>query len=261
MQSKFLRNWGAYLRYHDLPGREPARVYLHGLGSASSADYPTVVAHPALRQHRSLLIDFLGFGFSDRPEAFGYSLEDHARTIADLLDDLGLLGCAIIGHSMGGSVAITLAALRPDLVSRLVVAEANLDPASGAISTSIASQTETGFKTRGLAILMGEVAAQAEGGSLSSAAYLSTLRAASPHAIYHSAVSLVRGTQPTMRERFVGLTIPRAFIFGEESLPDDDAEQLPQYGISVLTVPNAGHGMAHDNPGGFAEAIAMALQG
>lgn len=259
MQSRFLPQWQAYIRYHDLPGAEPARVYLHGLGSASSADFPTIVAHPALRQHRSLLIDFLGFGFSDRPEGYGYSLEDHCQTVAELLDYLGLQGCAVIGHSMGGSVAITLAALRPNLVSRLVVAEGNLDPAAGTISTLIAGQTETEFKNQGLAVLMDLVAAQAREGSLSSAAYLSTLRAAAPHAIYRSAVSLVEGTRPTMRERFVALPIPRAFVFGQESMPDEDVEYLPQYGIKIFTVPDAGHGMAHDNPRGFAEAIAVAL--
>ncbi len=57
----------AVLRYHDLPGREPARVFLAGLGLAAAAGFAHVVAEPELSGRRSLLVDCLGFGFSDRP--------------------------------------------------------------------------------------------------------------------------------------------------------------------------------------------------
>ena len=44
----------------------------------------------------------------------------------------GAPGAELVAHSMGGAVAIVLAARRPDLVSRLVLTEANLDPAPAA---------------------------------------------------------------------------------------------------------------------------------
>ena len=139
MESIFLPKWQAFLRYHDLPGRSPTRVYLHGLAiSSSSASFTKVVMKPDLTDHRSLLIDFLGFGFSDKPKEFSYTHEDQARAIAGLLDYLDLRDCEFVGHSMGGSVAITLAALRPELVSRLVVAEGNLDPGGGQTSKRVA---------------------------------------------------------------------------------------------------------------------------
>jgi pimeloyl-ACP methyl ester carboxylesterase len=43
-----------------------------------------------------VLVDFLGAGFSDAPEAFSYSLEDHARTVAALLDRLGLAASMVV---------------------------------------------------------------------------------------------------------------------------------------------------------------------
>jgi pimeloyl-ACP methyl ester carboxylesterase len=59
------------------------------------------------------------------------------------------------------------------------------------------------------------------------------------------------------------MTIPRAYIFGEQSLPDPWArdlwDALASEGIQVLSVPNAGHGMAWDNPSGVAEALNTAL--
>ena len=65
MRAHFLPEIGASLCYHDLPGRGPVCVYLHGLGSASSADFPEVAHHPRLAPYRALLVDFLGFGFSE----------------------------------------------------------------------------------------------------------------------------------------------------------------------------------------------------
>lgn len=259
MRALYLADHDAYLCYTDLPGRPPARVYIHGLGGASSADFVATASHPTLAGHRSILVDLLGFGFSDKPHAFSYTLEAHAETVARLLDHLGLAACDVVGHSMGGSVAITLAALRPDLVGRLVVAEANLDRGGGPLSRHIASQSEEAFTSRGFRHLLEQVRreAKAEGGW--QAIYLATLSASAPHALYRSARSLVEGTRPTMRERLLGMTIPRAFLFGERSLPDPDAQQLPAAGIRVLMVPGAGHPMMHENLEGFVTALAAAL--
>lgn len=260
MDSLYLPDLKAFLRYHDLPGRGPARVYLHGLGSASSTDFPATAAYPAHAGHRSLLVDLLGFGYSDRPRRFGYTLEDHAQTVARLLDGLGLAGCAVLGHSMGGSVAIVLAFLRPDLVSRLVVAEGNLDPGGGTVSTPIARQGGWLFGAVGYRLGLRSLAGKARGNP-SYASYASSWRACSPDALHRSAVGLVKGTVPTMRQMLLSLSIPRTYIFGQHSLPDPDRELLAGQGVKVLVVPGAGHAMMSDNPAGFAETLAAAFGG
>ncbi len=127
MKSLLLRDWQAFLRYEDLPGKNPTSIYLAGLGEACHATFASIVAqHSRLVAHRSVFVDLLGCGFSDGPKDFGYSLEEHADTVARLLDELDLRGCSVIGYSMGGALAITLAATRPDLVSRLVLMEGSL---------------------------------------------------------------------------------------------------------------------------------------
>ena len=70
---------GARVRWVELPGAEPATVYLHGLGSSAPAYFAQVAA---ATDRRSLLIDFLGFGLSDRPADFGYTMAEHADTVA-----------------------------------------------------------------------------------------------------------------------------------------------------------------------------------
>ncbi len=263
MKSYLLREWRAFLRYEDFSGEGANNVYLAGLILASHPSFASIVAgHPGLAEYRSVFVDLLGSGFSDAPEDFSYSLEDHASTVARLLDELGLKGCNIVGYSMSGAVAITLAAFRPDLVSRLVLMEANLDPlgpGEGMVSTRIASQTEDGFCASGFQALIDSFRKAGMEGDSTRASMAGSLQIAAPHALYRGAVNLVRGTVPTMRERLLQMKIPRTYIFGERSLPDPDWEELANQGIQVLAIPNAGHGMAWDNPEGVTEAIYQAL--
>lgn len=106
MKSFLLSTERASLRYHDLPGEGPPLVFLHGLGCASSCDYPCIAADPALTGRRSLLVDLLGSGFNDRPVGFGYTVADHARCVAALVGRLAPDAVDIFGHSMGCAVAI-----------------------------------------------------------------------------------------------------------------------------------------------------------
>ena len=259
MKSFLLPELQAYLRYEDLPGDEPVCVYLSGLGLSALGCFAAVAAEGGLAAHRSLFPDLLGCGYSERPQQFDYLLEDHARVVAALLDALGLAHCAVSGASLGGAVAITLAALRPDLVGSLILLEANLDPADGTFSRSVAEQSEEAFVAHGFQAAV-QFFRQAGGdGDAAAATVAGMLQVAAPHALYRSAVGLVRGTQPTMRQHLYRMSIPRAYIFGEQSLPDPNWEDLAAHGIRTLAVPAAGHGMMLDNPKGTADAIKIAF--
>ena len=133
----------ALLCYHYISGAKPTHVYLAGLGMSSTSLYPSVIYGSELSSYHTLMPDFLGFGYSDRPGGFGYSVDEHADSIAFLLDQLQASQCTLIGHSFGGAVAITLATKRPDLVARLVLAEAVLDAGDW---FGAASQSETNLR-------------------------------------------------------------------------------------------------------------------
>ena len=96
------------------------------------------------------------------------------------------------------------------------------------------------------------------------AALVGQFQMAAPYAIHRGAVSLVEGTQPTLRERFYRLNVPCAYVYGQRSVPANpesaspDApypDYLTREGIRVFVVPNAGHNMVWDNPNGFANAV------
>jgi pimeloyl-ACP methyl ester carboxylesterase len=259
MDAYLLSEWNAYLRYLDYPGQSPAIVYLAGLGIGATATYPYVFTNPILRQYRSIVADFLGFGYSDRPTTFGYTLKDHAASIASLLTYLDLKATTVIGHSMGGAIAIELASQFPDLVSTLILAEANLDVGGGPLSIRIAGQTETHFIDTGYQNLLEMIKRSGQTGDRGMALLFGSLQIADPCGLHRSAVSLVEGTQPVMREQLQRLNIPRLYMFGDQSLPDPDTERLPENGVDVAIIPNAGHAIMWDNPSAFAGGLASFL--
>jgi pimeloyl-ACP methyl ester carboxylesterase len=254
MKSYWLKRDKAFIRYIDTELDAPPIVFLHGLGTSSIADFSETIADMRFAAYRCLLVDFLGFGFSDRPQAFGYSLYDHADTIASLLDHLQLKDTALIGHSMGGTVAIALVQRRPDLVSKLIVAEPNLDPGVGSISKVIASQSETDFVETGFEKFVMALRLSAHQNPADSI-YLATFSQSDPTALYRSAVGLLEGTKPPQREILAGLNIPRPYLAGEQNVEEIPFEQLHKLGLTTYIVPKAGHAMMHENPEGFKQAL------
>lgn len=238
------------LRYHDWPGQGVPLLFVPGLGCAGSADWVGVAAHPALAGHRRLVVDLLGSGFSDKPADFPYSISAHARTLHDLLQALALPAVRLVGHSMGGAVAIELAGLLGERASALTLLEPNLDAGGGVFSRAVAAQSEARFAETGQR-RMAAMAAK-EGSKL----WAGTLASCAPQAVHRAAVSLVAGAQPSWREQLLALRLPRCVVFGQRSLPDEDLHRLPPLGVAVAVLPDAGHAMSEDNPGELARLLA-----
>jgi pimeloyl-ACP methyl ester carboxylesterase len=239
---------GSCIRWTEMPGEEPARLYVHGLGSISAVYHAHIAARPELAGRRSLFVDLPGHGISDRPEHFGYTLEEHADALATALDAAGLTGCELVAHSMGGAVAIVLAHRRPELVSRLLLTEANLDsmPPPTAGSSNIASYEEEEFVDGAHARVLENI------GPL----WAATMRLADPRALHRSATHLRRGSNPPMREILEGLPIERVYLQGELSGQLAGSQALEASGVQVVTVAGAGHNIMFDNPDAFVAAVA-----
>ncbi|GAA5025563.1 alpha/beta fold hydrolase [Actinopolymorpha pittospori] len=269
MRAVLLPHLDTWMRYLDLAGdthgdgvdgshgQEPVRVYLAGLGGAASADFAEVATSVRLRGARSLLVDLVGTGWSD-PADFGYTIEEHADAVAVVLDALNLRGCTVVGHSLGGGVAISLAHRRPDLVGTLVAAEPNLDPGVGYLSRHVANQSEEAFTTRGYDALRAVIDRDDRTAGMS--VFHATTGRWSKRGMYLTSVSMLAERRPTLREQLVAAPMHRAVLVGEGT-QNYDLSGLREASVGIHVVPAAGHGMTYDNPAGFAHAIATAIAG
>ncbi|MGH8859962.1 MAG: alpha/beta fold hydrolase, partial [Jatrophihabitantaceae bacterium] len=74
MRAHFLRDLQAFLRYLEVPGADPPVLWIHGWQCSSTAELASAAVQAPLAGRRSLLVDLLGHGYSDRPADFGYTL-------------------------------------------------------------------------------------------------------------------------------------------------------------------------------------------
>jgi pimeloyl-ACP methyl ester carboxylesterase len=248
----------AFLRYIEVPGDDPPLLWLHGWQCSSTGELMPAAVQAPLRGRRSLLIDFLGHGYSDKPLDFAYTSEAHARTIVALIDALRLRECGLVGHSMGGAVAVHVAMARATIVSLLVLAEPSIDAEGG---EPLGGQTEAQFVERGFGELLEAQAKEAEAMPDGlRAAHLGITRLVEPHALHREAVSLARGTKPSVRSVLGNLPMPRCYLRGERSDPEPDLERdLAAMGVGWKVVPKTGHPMGLQNPEGLAQTIAEVL--
>jgi len=102
-------------------GKGPPVLFLHGLGG-SWKDWSAVLPAFAAK-YRVMAVDFPGFGDSDKPEV-RYSVEWLTEIMEKFIRERKLEGTSLVGHSMGGLVALNLAARPNSGVKKLIVTDA-----------------------------------------------------------------------------------------------------------------------------------------
>lgn len=123
---RFVKIDGARLHVRDSadgdPGsrERPPLVLIHGLGG-NLRNFTHSLTPLLDGEFRTIAIDRLGSGYSTRPGGGGASLAEHAAMIARLIERLDLDRPVVVGHSMGGAVALRLAYDHPTCTRGLVL--------------------------------------------------------------------------------------------------------------------------------------------
>ena len=120
MHAHYVEVNGHRIRYFE-GGNGPPLLLVHGLGS-SSEDW-ALVLRELTQAHRVYAPDLLGWGGSDKPRDGDYSIAAETELVRGFMDAVRLPRADVGGVSMGGWVAMRLAALYPERVQRLVLVD------------------------------------------------------------------------------------------------------------------------------------------
>lgn len=114
---KYLDLHGDHVAYLD-EGQGEVILLIHGM-AGSSQTWRSVI-RPLSRNYRVVAPDLLGHGRSAKPRS-DYSLGAFAVSLRDLLDELGVAQATVVGHSLGGGVAMQFVYQHPDYARRLIL--------------------------------------------------------------------------------------------------------------------------------------------
>lgn len=260
IKSLYLSELDCFIRYYYIDGLEPARVYLHGAGDCGFRHF-NVATHHKLSGHKTLIIDFIGHGYSDKPRDFDYSIDKQAKFIIKILEKEKIAKSQIIGYSMGGTVGVFIAIQRIDLLDKLILYESNIIAGGGEWLRKFASVNESEFTDNidpNYIIEMRKKAVEGDEKAQESLTFMGDSK------IYYRSVVALVNLPMGLKSKFLGLNIPIAYVFGEKNYPENISRATPEIptlkemrknNIKIGVVPKAGHEMISDNLEGYVDVL------
>ena len=122
--SHFVEVDGVTVHYQEFgDAANPTLILIHGY-TASTYVWQTVAPMLAGENFHVVAVDLLGFGFSEKPAWFEYSIVSQARMIERFMDRIGIGRAILVGSSYGGAVASTVALDYRERVEKLVLVDA-----------------------------------------------------------------------------------------------------------------------------------------
>ena len=120
--SSFYRNVDGHRVHYLEEGPQSGRplLLIHGL-TGSTEDWRNLAPSFSKAGFHVYMLDLLGFGRTDQPADFSYSVHDQAEFVVHFMDAVGLRNADIAGWSMGGGIAQHIAFRHPDRVRRLIL--------------------------------------------------------------------------------------------------------------------------------------------
>jgi len=234
---------------HFTEGEGPPVVVLHGWG-ASIETVASIVSGlaPVAEVHA---LDLPGFGRSD-PPPLPWGVEDYSAFLARFLDELGIERAALIGHSNGGRVAISLAVTQPQRVGRIVLVDsAGIRPKRGFTYYRKVGLAKVAKHAARLLGAPGRRLQQTLVGRSASADYAAASPTMRP--------TFVRLVNADLRDLMPKISSPTLLIWGERdtATPLSDARimerLIPDAGLVVFQ--GAGHYSYLDEPHRFATIV------
>ncbi len=233
-------------------GRKQAVLYLHGLG-CSKADFAEATEAEGLQSHTLAAFDFPGCGGSPYPDDVTLGIDDLVEITHLVVSELGLGDFVIIGHSMGGLVALLYVRKHGARVKGFINVEGNMAPADCFFSRMVISHGLADF-TNGVFDGFRQTLAGSENKGFRQ--FAKTLESASPKALFDYSSPLVDYSDNVgLIQWFAELEAPKLYMYGSENSQLPYIPRLKDSGCKVLEIANSNHLPGYDNPQDYYQAI------
>ncbi len=242
------------LHYKYRPGGREILLFIHGLACSKESFYGAW-KQKKLKKYSLLAVDLPGFGKSDRPKDFSYSLTDHAGVLYELVRKIPHKKIHLVGHSMGGAIAVLLAQKNPKRFPSLMDVDGCLGSQNGSQQQHITPPTFEEFSNKlALRIENSKGTPEENGYKL----WYRWSRSSDPTGFQKSDESLIQLTRSgKIIDAFFSLPIKKVYFY-----PDRDG--LPRIlknvkRIKTIQIYGSGHFIMNDNPDEFYSKLAKEL--
>jgi len=259
---------GVAVDYLDEGAGEPAVLFVHGFPFRASMWEPQIPVVLKLGR-RAVVPDLPGFGDSDVPaDRSAYSIDGYGDVVAALVDHLGLGPVVLVGMSMGGYIALSVAERHPDVLAGMVLADTRADPDTPegrqARSDQQATVDAAGEVAPLVDGLLGRVLAEGAPGRAGAAGRLEPMMRSTAPAGWVGALEAMK-QRPDRTGVLSSISVPVLVVVGEHDaiVPVEVAEGVAKAipGARLEVVPGAGHVANLENPEVFNRALAEFLSG
>jgi pimeloyl-ACP methyl ester carboxylesterase len=214
-------------------------VFVHGLGSRA-LDWDAVLRAAVHAGYRVYAMDLPGFGESSKPKGASYSVSEQAKFIGGFLDALHLDRLALVGQSMGGWIAASVALDAPKRISQLVLVDsAGLD-FQPAFDTALFAPSTPAQVDQLMAILVPQPT------PLPSFLKEAVVRwVAQDGWVVRRAMASMVAKQDVLDERFSALHMPLLLVWGEQDMVTPLALGQKMHGLAPQSVLEVLSGCGH----------------
>lgn len=256
LPSRVDRGWA--VRVAD--GAGPTLLWLHGLGEGVDT-FAAVAAR--LAAHRQVFVELPGHGAARALEADQHAAWSAPPSIDQTADLLAAWlapwpPVVVVGHSLGGVIALALAERAPDRVRAVIDLDGNVSLDDCTYSSKIAAYPRDAFVAHGHPIVCGRIAASTDA---TIAGYGARMAIASPAQLWQYSCDLVAASTPeTSARRRAAVSVPYLYVAGDPGGASPRSRALlSEAGVRTVAITPAGHWPFVDQPAATAAVIAEEL--
>lgn len=107
--------------HYEAYGRGKPVILLHGWINSWDVWRDTMLAIPDLGRYKVYALDFWGFGESSKQETPPFQIQSYANMVSQFMEIMGMVEAPVFGHSMGGTVSLTLALNAPERINKVAI--------------------------------------------------------------------------------------------------------------------------------------------